>query len=704
MDRFLDDFGQTHYEDLALIRYHTWWPVNNNPLYLEDSTSVHIRVGYYPVDDVPNSYVDGQFAGNSIELFPVMYEDRMNTPSPFVIDVQAEVIDDSVDLQIDVFAELEPEVGELRLMIAVCESYVFYPGLHGYNVWKETMRMMIPDANGYVLEISQGDTVHFHEGFKIKSHWDRFGLSTVVCVQSDETQEILQGARWHYPDGELTGTVEDENGFPVENAYVVLPGTYRSDSTDAQGQFSFRYVGGSYEIVTTATALFPDTTAIEIVDDSTTTVQITLNELPTGVLAGTVSDSVTAAGLNSKLVLLMNSTPWDSTFTNPETGFFFFQELPISFEDNIEYDGLEIFPSIPYSIRRMEQIITITEEDTVTIFPVSNPGDVLLVDDDEGLDYEIYIIPAIEYSGRTFVHLDANSSEIPASAALQLFPLSTSVVWFTGDADSSTLSQTDQDSLTSFLERGGKLFLTGQNIAEELTSLESSFLTDYLHTQWVDNFIYEIVIVFGDSTDPLGRELDLMYTHTNYGAQNQTSRDILEELPGANEAAYYVSLDKDNQDQEIAAIWTEGPVPGSRVVFFGFGLEAASPEDNRDTNMRVVLDWLDGLTAIVESDGSGASGMPRDFSLDQNFPNPFNPITTITFEIPGVEKIQTELSIFDIRGRLVRVLIDEVLPVGRYRVTWDGRNGIGNIASSGIYFYRIKTDSFSSTRKMTLIK
>ena len=175
---------------------------------------------------------------------------------------------------------------------------------------------------------------------------------------------------------------------------------------------------------------------------------------------------------------------------------------------------------MPYPIRRIYQTITITGEDTTTLYPVLNPSDVLLVDDDEGLDYETYLIPAIVYSARTYVHLDVNSSGILPSAALRFFSPSTSVVWFTGDADSSTLSQDDQDSLSSFLERGGKLFLTGQNIAEELTSLESTFLSDYLHTHWVDKLESGIGVVLGERIDTPGWELVPLFTTEVRGADN----------------------------------------------------------------------------------------------------------------------------------------------------------------------------------------
>jgi hypothetical protein len=113
----------------------------------------------------------------------------------------------------------------------------------------------------------------------------------------------------------------------------------------------------------------------------------------------------------------------------------------------------------------------------------------------------------------------------------------------------------------------------------------------------------------------------------------------------------------------------------------------------------------------VGIEGEELEKVPFTYTLSQNFPNPFNPSTTITFDIPESEKDAAEgdrilaaLSIFDVRGRLVRVLLDEELTPGRYRVTWDGKNENGSEVSSGIYFYRITAGSFSSTRKMALIK
>jgi hypothetical protein len=94
--------------------------------------------------------------------------------------------------------------------------------------------------------------------------------------------------------------------------------------------------------------------------------------------------------------------------------------------------------------------------------------------------------------------------------------------------------------------------------------------------------------------------------------------------------------------------------------------------------------------------------LPTSFDLGQNFPNPFNPTTTISFSLPEAGDVL--LKIYNIRGQLVRTLIDKRTPAGYHEVTWDGRNQSDRAAASGVYFYRLETQDFSKTRKMMLIK
>ncbi len=93
---------------------------------------------------------------------------------------------------------------------------------------------------------------------------------------------------------------------------------------------------------------------------------------------------------------------------------------------------------------------------------------------------------------------------------------------------------------------------------------------------------------------------------------------------------------------------------------------------------------------------------PQFYSLEQNYPNPFNPTTTITFNLKEGGKVQ--LSIFNLRGQLVRELVNEEKPAGSYSVEWNGLDNEGMRVPSGLYFYSIRINDFAETKKMALTK
>jgi subtilisin family serine protease len=104
----------------------------------------------------------------------------------------------------------------------------------------------------------------------------------------------------------------------------------------------------------------------------------------------------------------------------------------------------------------------------------------------------------------------------------------------------------------------------------------------------------------------------------------------------------------------------------------------------------------------TDIDDDPTAHLPRNFTLRQNFPNPFNPATTISLVIP--QSGQVRIDIFDILGRRIRTVIDEHLLAGEHSILWDGTSDSGEPAASGIYFYRVHYNSSSLTRKMMLVK
>lgn len=132
---------------------------------------------------------------------------------------------------------------------------------------------------------------------------------------------------------------------------------------------------------------------------------------------------------------------------------------------------------------------------------------------------------------------------------------------------------------------------------------------------------------------------------------------------------------------------------------FNAGIDT-SAQDTGNVN----LDEAD-LT-IINSSSTGVndnlSNMPVDYKLLQNFPNPFNPTTEISYHLP--QNSYVKLEVFNILGQEVSMLVNSNQNAGKYSVTWNGRDKSGNAMPSGIYLYRIQAGNFVSVKKMMLLK
>lgn len=110
-------------------------------------------------------------------------------------------------------------------------------------------------------------------------------------------------------------------------------------------------------------------------------------------------------------------------------------------------------------------------------------------------------------------------------------------------------------------------------------------------------------------------------------------------------------------------------------------------------------DFIDIPTDVAEV---RSDVFPDGFELSQNYPNPFNPSTEIRLSLP--KRGHITMTVYDILGREVAILLDKEMSAGVYTVDWDGRTTDGQEVSSGIYFYRFKVDNFCKTKKMLLMK
>jgi flagellar hook assembly protein FlgD len=96
------------------------------------------------------------------------------------------------------------------------------------------------------------------------------------------------------------------------------------------------------------------------------------------------------------------------------------------------------------------------------------------------------------------------------------------------------------------------------------------------------------------------------------------------------------------------------------------------------------------------------SQIPITFLLSPNYPNPFNPVTTIEYSLSRPSNVR--IDVFNGLGQRVRTLVDRVEAAGPHAITWDGTNTSGQAVSTGVYFYRFQAGDHVETRKMLLLK
>jgi hypothetical protein len=98
----------------------------------------------------------------------------------------------------------------------------------------------------------------------------------------------------------------------------------------------------------------------------------------------------------------------------------------------------------------------------------------------------------------------------------------------------------------------------------------------------------------------------------------------------------------------------------------------------------------DGLATV-------AGGLPTGYRLEQNSPNPFNPVTAIQFAVP--HESQVRLKVYNLAGQEVAALVDQPLAPGAYRINWDASRLV-----SGVYIYRLEAEGFVQTKRLLLMK
>jgi hypothetical protein len=316
---------------------------------------------------------------------------------------------------------------------------------------------------------------------------------------------------------------------------------------------------------------------------------------------------------------------------------------------------------------------------------------ILLVDDDGGAPYEMFFESSLDSIGMKPYHWDVKLLAVPDSGILAKFP---AVIWFTGDCRTGTLTDLDILRLSQYLDNGGRLLLTGQNIGEDISS--KPFYSNYLKAKYLAPRSLDHVVE-GASWDLIGQGLTVI-TGGSGGGSNQTSQDIIDALSGADTVFMY--------DDGVGAIRYDSGI--FKTAYFAFGLEGvndfAKHYDHRPIILKRILLWF-GLNVGCDEECEARIEQPGRARLFQNSPNPFSVSTSFTVFLPGRSLPKAAgLEVYDASGRRVKSFDVAGRMQGEQRFFWDGRDDEGRKVSAGVYFCRLSAGDFTDAVKMVKVK
>ena len=314
----------------------------------------------------------------------------------------------------------------------------------------------------------------------------------------------------------------------------------------------------------------------------------------------------------------------------------------------------------------------------------------LIVDDDDGSDFEKYYTAACDSSYVLYDVYSVQTSGSPSSDTLGHYPV---VAWFTGNATTNTLTATDRTNLATFLDNGGNLFIAGQNIAQDITG--NAFLNDYLHASFVEDSAGKIYMI-GVPGDPITSSTggaDTMVLGGAGGANNSRSADGIRPTGGAVGSATY----KDYADTTAQAIIRYAD--SYKVVFFSCAFEAIDHSVSRYlqkwTLMRRILAWFgEGIPPAIEVELAETEVKPYALKVS---PNPFSRQALVEFTAPVSGRM--ELRTFSTDGRMVASETRTAFIGQRMSFKLDGTK-----LANGTYLVQVKTPVGVYAQKTAVLK
>jgi hypothetical protein len=316
---------------------------------------------------------------------------------------------------------------------------------------------------------------------------------------------------------------------------------------------------------------------------------------------------------------------------------------------------------------------------------------VLVVDDDGGATLETTFQQAIDATGYDYATWDLDRDGKLAASKLDYFH---AVVWFTGLAY-PTLDATDRTAVATYLDGGGNLFLTGQDIGWDMFDVASSnssveaqnWYKNYLGATYLRDDTNDMTLT-GIAGDVIGNGVNITLS-----AASQPYPSEIDPY-GGGVASFIYSTNREGAVHKQGANY--------KTCYWAFGFEGITLQATRELLMRRVLDWM-GVN-LVSVEDPPANVPPFLVSAPTASPNPFNPSTHIRFEVGGTRAADVEVAVYDVRGRRVTTVWKGPLGPGAHDVIWNGRSDAGRPLASGIYLARVSVNGSGRSAKMVMTK
>ena len=380
----------------------------------------------------------------------------------------------------------------------------------------------------------------------------------------------------------------------------------------------------------------------------------------------------------------------EMTFDDLEVNASVIANSPLEFTMATDFESGTVPMRIAVGNATSETIDTLTFE-----LRIGDPQ-VALIDADGALsgdsNVQEYYSQALIDNDIVFAIWDILQLGLPDSDWLQAKP---QVVWFTGNSE-SPLTQSVIDLLSAYQDNGGRLLLSGQDITDG-DETQAAFLSDYCAAVLDEETTTNPRYAFGNPDHEIMEASDQFRINTHFGANNQTSPDVVTSMSHGKTLFQYPRLD-------YRSAGTTTIQNGYKTIFLAFGFEAiASLEDEGPTIradlMQRFLEWFD-----IDYVGIDGENVAHDLTpgISHFYPNPFNPTINIGYVLP--ERVELTLTVYDIAGREVARLVKGEQPAGNHDIQWNGLDGSGNSVSTGVYFCRLEAGAISQTIKMVYLK